>query len=120
MTISIEHLRNVKRHITQAKAQAKEVFNTIVMEDSSAGTVALNSLIEADARAKAAYIIMDALEEAELAGRNEVDKETAEFLLKRLEYRARNSIYEYAHEQTIWMLNDYASWLRGVIASPGN
>lgn len=114
--LSIENLRNAQSFIDQSKTLAKEVHDMIVKEEVTVGPMVFEALINANARAAAARMILSSLDAVEATGATELNKGASTVLLGMLNSSLQSSIVGNAHPQTIWMLNDYVRWLEGAIA----
>lgn len=115
--LNIESLQSAQHFIEQGQSVAKQIHQRVVVEKTTAGVYLLELFAEADARAEAAFIVLDALNGVG-AGKDvtEIDVEAAERVFEKL----INSLQEHIHikspSQTVWMLNHYVRWLGGAIA----
>lgn len=115
--LSVENMRNGQQHyIDDVKRVSKEVHDMIVKEDVTVGSLMLEALANADARAAAARMVLSSLDAVEATGATELNKGAATVLLAMINSHLQSSIYGNARVQTIWILNDSARWLEGAIA----
>lgn len=115
--LNIESLQSAQHFIEQGQSVAQQIHQRVVVEKTTAGVFMLELFAETDARAEAAFIVLDALNDVGAGkGTTEIDPEAAERVLEKLSSSLQEHIHLKSPSQTVWMLNSYVRWLQGAIA----
>lgn len=115
--VNIENLQVAQNFIEQCQSVAKQIHHRVVVEKTTAGVFLLELFAEADARAEAAYVVLDTLKDVGVEKDvTEIDKEVAERVLEKLSRSLQEHICIKSPSQTVWMLNNYVLLLEGAIA----